>query len=224
MIRLDFAGNPITRAGIHPRVVSVKRQYEIFGIGNRLLSGARSPVKTLVLHVMPWALLLPACSTTQYKEKADREVYGIIQEKTPGVTGMPESFSIETSTTEADPLAGLPRVTQDESALGDASGDRSEAALLSLEQALHLAVSNSRTYQNRKESLYLAALSLTLDRHRYTPIFSGGLGTDYGRSTSNITESTDLSKSLAAAGILIDDLEALTGTTADLLRAYANVV
>ncbi len=168
-------------------------------------------------------LLLSSCTTTHYKESADREVYEIIDEKSDAVVGMTEDFSIETPD-EVDRLEGLPRLVIDEPALGDSEIVGAEAASLSLESALQLAVSNSRTYQNRKENLYLAALSLTLDRHRYTPIFSAGASADYGRSTSDITVPTDLSGALAAGGVVINDLEALTGTTADLLNAYAAVV
>lgn len=168
-------------------------------------------------------LLFPSCSTTHHKASADKEVYEIIDEKSDAVVGMPDEFSID-QPEPVDLLDGLPRLVVDEPALGNSEIVGAEAAVLSLEGALQLAVSNSRTYQNRKENLYLAALSLTLDRHRYTPIFSAGASADYGRSTSDVTVPTDLSKALAAGGVVIDDLEALTGTTADLLNAYAAVV
>src|SRR5262249_39914113 len=35
-------------------------------------------------------------------------------------------------------------------------------------------VQHSRTYQNNKEQLYLTALSLSLVRHQFTPLFSAG--------------------------------------------------
>lgn len=47
------------------------------------------------------------------------------------------------------------------------------AHVLSLEEALNIGVKHSRTYQNRKEQLYLSALSLTLARNQFTPIFTG---------------------------------------------------
>ncbi len=168
-------------------------------------------------------LTLSACTTTHYKERADREVYEILEEKSPEVVGMTEDFSIE-SPEKVDVLEGLPHNEMTEEALGDTGNGDVGAAVLSLEKALALAVTNSRTYQNRKENLYLSALSLTLDRHRYTPIFSGGLSGDYGRTTTNITESTDLTKALATGGAIIKDLEALTGTSADVLNAYAELV
>ncbi len=164
-----------------------------------------------------------SCSTTHYKARADREVYEIIEGKSAHVVGMTDEFSIEESP-EDDVLAGLPHTGTAELALGESRAADEGAAVLSLEQALRLAVSNSRTFQNQKERLYLSALSLTLDRYRYTPIFSGGVSGDYARSTTDILENTDLSKALASGNAIIDDLEALTGTQADLLNAYAAVV
>lgn len=167
--------------------------------------------------------VLSACSTTRYKENADREVYGIIESKAPQVTGMTTDFSIEADPESSD-LTHLPMATIAEPALGESEATAVEAYVLSLEDALALAVHNSRTYQNRKESLYLEALALTLDRHRYTPIFSGGLAGEYSRTTANVVEPTDLSKALAFSNEFIRDIEAVTGTPADLLNAYADVV
>ena len=48
------------------------------------------------------------------------------------------------------------------------------APILSLEDALDIAVHHNRRYKNEKESLYLEALSLTLSRHRFAPISSSG--------------------------------------------------
>jgi outer membrane protein TolC len=166
---------------------------------------------------------LSSCTTTHYKARADREVYEIIGDKSAQVAGVTDDFSIE-EFPEKDVLAGLPHTGTADPALGEASTADEGAAVLSLEEALRLAVSNSRTFQNEKERLYLSALSLTLDRHRYTPIFSGGGSADYARNTTEIFENTDLSKALASGNAIINDLEALTGTQADLLNAYAAVV
>jgi len=168
-------------------------------------------------------LFLPACSTARHKASADKEVYGIIEEKSGQVVGVAEDFSIDRAA-EMDVLAGLPRNDSVEAALGEAGADDEGAAILSLERALGLAVTNSRTYQNQKENLYLAALNLTLDRHRYSPIFSGRASATYARNTATATDATDFSKAIRAGDVFIENLEALTGTTADLLNAYADVV
>jgi len=169
------------------------------------------------------AVSLAACSTTKYKERADREVYGIIETKTPEVVGMPGDFTIEQDADSAK-LDHLPISNDIEPALGEAAQSAENARVLSLEDALDIAFRNSRTYQNRKEGLYLEALSLTLDRHRYAPIFTAGASGEYGRSTTEITERTDFTKSLDFTNDFIDDLEAVTGTPADFLNAYATLV
>jgi outer membrane protein TolC len=93
---------------------------------------------------------------------------------------MEPNFTIETNALVA--LANLPMLTEVDIALGREGEAERGARIISLEKALELAVKNSRTYQNRKESLYLDALSLTLTRHRYAPIFSGGARSDYNGS------------------------------------------
>ena len=101
-------------------------------------------------------LLLVGCSTTYYKEDADKEVYGIISNKSDEIGGMPSHFTIEG---EKEPLPFDPATTS--------------VALLSLESALKIAVENSRDYQRERESLYSQGLALTLARHEFDPIFSG---------------------------------------------------
>ncbi len=49
-------------------------------------------------------------------------------------------------------------------------------AVLDLEKALQVAVTNSREYQAQEENIYLQALSLSLARYRYTPKFKWLLG------------------------------------------------
>jgi outer membrane protein TolC len=157
------------------------------------------------------------------KEKADVETYGIIESKSPAVPGMEQDFSIEQDTAW-NPLEGLPKKEVGEEALGQDSEDEIGAAIISLEKALEIAVRNSRTYQNNKESLYLSALGLTLDRHLYTPIFAGGANATYGSVATIGTKPTNFAEALATAGTAIGDIEAITGTPATLLRQYANLV
>ncbi len=170
---------------------------------------------------------LSSCSTTKYRKAADRETYQLIQEKSPAVPGMSPEFSIETEGNAeaiAQLLAGLPRMEQGEAFLGADGGGEQGAAVLSLEQALGIAVSNSRTYQDRKESLYLEFLGLTLERHNYTPIFSGGASGGFDRSTSDGQEASAFSQGLASAGGIVQQIEAMTGRSADLLNQYQAVV
>ena len=118
------------------------------------------------------ASLLCACSTRHYRESADKEAMAAIAAKTPGVPNMETNFSIEMS--EIPSLEGVPTAEGVEDFFGPDGAREKGARVVSLEKALEIASKQSRTYQNRKELLYLQALSLTLDRHRFTPIFSAG--------------------------------------------------
>lgn len=169
------------------------------------------------------ALTFWGCSAAHYKKSADREAYAVIREKTPKVPGMAEEFSIEKTAGNAS-LEGLPVVAEADPALGAESGTETGAAILSLERALNVAVQNSRTYQNQKESLYLEALALTLDRHNYTPIFTGKASSELTFKTRDAQEPSDFSRTLNNAGEVIDQIEELTGTPADLLNEYAAIV
>ena len=46
-------------------------------------------------------------------------------------------------------------------------------AVIGITKAIETAIGNSREYQARKEDVYLSALDLTLERHNWSPIFSG---------------------------------------------------
>lgn len=127
------------------------------------------------------ALLAGGCSTKHYRQSADKEVYPAIAQKAPLVTNTDPHFTIEQ--TNALRLAGLPVVTVTNDFLGQATRNELGAPVLSLDQALAVAVLHSRTYQNNKEQLYLSALTLTLARYQFTPIFSGGGQGDYAVQT-----------------------------------------
>ncbi len=167
-------------------------------------------------------LVATGCSTTRYKEAADAEVYPIIAGKSQEVPGSAEEFSIEQA--EALALEALPVVEEEDESLGDAAPLEFGSYVLSLEEALSVAVKYNRDYQNRKEALYQSALSLTLQRHRFNPIFSGRSRGDYRRSTRDVVRLTD-------AGLVARDLPGvlrragdLTGGTGQMLDSYARIV
>jgi outer membrane protein TolC len=143
------------------------------------------------LKTLPLVLLLLAssCSTTWYKGRADKEVYGIIEDKTPQVPGMPVSFTIEPD--EIDRLAGLSIAGPPPEYLGEEGEDEEGALVISLEKALELGVWMSRDYQNQKEQLYLQALDLSLDRFQFAPTFNASGRVDYARSTTDILKTTE---------------------------------
>ncbi|HNR29574.1 MAG TPA: TolC family protein [Candidatus Hydrogenedentes bacterium] len=157
------------------------------------------------------------------KAAADAEVYGVIQEKTPDVPGMHPEFSIEENK-EWEASAGLPRVVQPREEMGESAEAEVGAWIISLEKALEIAVKRNRQYQNRKESVYLQALSLTLERHRYTPIFSAVFGGQVDRDTRDVSEASTFSQATGLTGDVLGALETLTGQPADLLNQYQAIV
>ncbi|HOQ90266.1 MAG TPA: TolC family protein, partial [Candidatus Hydrogenedentes bacterium] len=176
-----------------------------------------------MLLLLAAALALSHCSASRYRQSADREVYGILEQKSSMVPGMESEFSIEPQDIAAF-LDQCPRVTDQDPDLGDGMPDERGCAVLSLENAVILATRGNRSYQSARESVFLKALNLTLDRHRYAPIFSGEATGNYNRSTRDVTVPTDYSRVLEAWRSAVPQLERLTGTPAALLRAYADVV
>jgi len=129
---------------------------------------------------------LAGCSTAHYRRSADQDVYKLIVAKSPLVTNMDSRFTIEQ--TNVLTLDELPATASAEEFLGQASEMERGARVLSLEQALDTAVKHSRVYQNSKEQLYLTALSLTLSRHQFAPLFSGSGQADYAVQTEQAVD------------------------------------
>ena len=151
---------------------------------------------------LPLVLLLAGCTASHYRGSADKEVYSIIRSKTPQVPDMDTRFTVEQ--TNLVLLEGLPVVTNVPEFLG-ADGERERGAhVLNLENALNLGVHTSRSYQSRKESLYLSALNLTLARHQFAPIFAGNIDAQYGGQTAQ------------AVSFVVDEV------TGDLVPVYSD--
>ena len=129
-------------------------------------------------------LCLWGCTAKQARRSADKEVYTAIAQRTPLVTNMEPRFTIQH--TNALVLDSLPRVTATNDFLGEAAATELGSRIISLPEALKIAVQHSRDFQINREQLYLTALSLTLSQHQFAPIFSvGGKGT-YGAQTEQI--------------------------------------
>src|SRR5437868_993101 len=112
------------------------------------------------------------CTANHYRKSADKDVYHAITQRAPMVPNMDTNFTIER--VGAFPLERLPVTTNVFDFLGPDAEREVGAHVLSLEEALLVAVRRNRPYQLRKEQLYLTALRLTLARHAFTPIFTGG--------------------------------------------------
>jgi outer membrane protein TolC len=169
-------------------------------------------------------MIFAGCATGHYKDAADKETYGILGQKAVGVPNMEPAFNIDTDKTW-EPLAGLALLEDGGRPMGPPESPQETGyPVLSLEKALEIAVRNSRTYQNEKEILYLAALGLTLDRHQFGPRFSATASGGYDSNTSVRSVPSDLTEHVENTRGVIDAVEALTGSPAELLTAYANLV
>lgn len=115
--------------------------------------------------------------TNFYRRSADREAYAAVQQKAQFVPNTDPRFTIEPA--EPAVLSPYPINANVPEFLGAAGASESGAHVLRLEDALQLAVAHSRVYQTRKEQLYLSALTLSLARHQFAPIFSANGNANY---------------------------------------------
>jgi hypothetical protein len=159
-------------------------------------------------------LLLAGCSTEHYRQSADKSVYQEIGEKSPQVRDMDPHFTIAQTNVLA--LDTLPLTTRTNECLGPAVESERGARVLSLDAALALAVKFSRTYQNNKEQLYLTALTLTLSRHQFTPIFSASGKGDYAvttdRTVTLVPDPTDPSQTIPVVSDNIVEKHSIHGS------------
>jgi hypothetical protein len=106
-------------------------------------------------------MLFSGCTTKYYRERADKEVSGILQEAHQQVFGTNAPF-LDSLTTLTDPDSISPEKLIE---------DRSTGAVrvVTIEDALYLAIHNSRRYSTEKERLYLTALTLSGERYAFQP-------------------------------------------------------
>lgn len=126
---------------------------------------------------------------------------------------MDEHFTIEQ--TNVLSLANTPKSTNVVDFLGKDGASERGASILSLEKALEIAINHSRAYQQRKEQLYLSALSLTLARHEFTPIFSAGGNATYTVTTIDVADyvpdPTDPSRQIPVYGNKLEENRSISG-------------
>ena len=144
------------------------------------------------------------CSAQSYRKGADKEVYGIIAAKQREVFGEERPFSIEHEMPSA-PEEVIPSPDSQPS-----GAPAPEAPVISLADALAIAFVNNRDYQSQEEDVYVQALRLSLERHLFAPIFSGGLSGEAVRTSSDTSGSATadlgVSKLFAAGGRLTVNL------------------
>ncbi|HYE30856.1 MAG TPA: TolC family protein [Methylomirabilota bacterium] len=132
------------------------------------------------------AAISVGCTAKHYRKSADKEAAAIISEKSPAVPNMETNFTIEPKLKFA--LDSLPVSREPEEAFGPERNSQVGARILTLDQALDIAVDQSRQYQNQKEIVFLQALSLTLARWRFTPIFRAGGSSEYQTRVLDVQE------------------------------------
>lgn len=117
---------------------------------------------------------LSGCSQGFYKKWADREVFGIIGKKSTFVAGAEDDTLLNVTPPPPVKLDVLIKSSETADFLGDRAFIEKGARMVSLADSLDFAVNRNRTYLERKETVYLAALHLTLTRQLYGPIVDGG--------------------------------------------------
>jgi len=103
------------------------------------------------------------CSAAKHKRWADSQVQRIIDAGETNVFGRTNAFTIDTVWSARKPA----EISADE-ILKDRTLEGTN--VVTVADALKIGAANSRTYQLRKESLFLAALNLTREQYNFWPI------------------------------------------------------
>ena len=109
-------------------------------------------------------VMFPACSTERWSQRADDQVYGILQRKELRLLGEEIEFDIDTPHSATDP-------NEIEAISIIRSRQAADARRIDLDDALNLFVEHRREYQTEKENLYLTGLALTRARNDFSPRF-----------------------------------------------------
>ena len=157
-------------------------------------------------------LCLGCSSPDEYYNDADKEVYSILNTRQEQVLGEKDEFDINTPFSNRLPEAIPPsEIIKERFSEGTNT--------LTLASALEMAVKNSRDYQLQRETLYLSALSLTGERHKFALRFTGAnIDLERDRSTGGVNStSSDASFTLSKA---LDGGGKVTARLADNLKIY----
>jgi outer membrane protein TolC len=119
----------------------------------------------MVLGLAVIFCIASGCSPDHYKADADKEVYSIIDGKWQDDFGSKVNYKVSDVAASANDV-------QIENAVPSSN-------VISLAGAVAMATAQNRTYQTQKESLYLSALSLTDERHKYARQWFGTIDGSY---------------------------------------------
>ncbi|TKJ36506.1 MAG: hypothetical protein CEE38_11885 [Planctomycetes bacterium B3_Pla] len=163
--------------------------------------------ETLLCWVLGAAVILGicgACSPDQYKAKADKEVYEIIDSKWQDDFGNKANYAIDDS--------NVPAPTDDIRVEKTVP----ESGVLSLTQAVAIATAHNRNYLRQKEQLYLIALDLTLARHQFARKWFGTIDAGYMRNSAD--ESVNSNSRVGFNQLLADGAQISTSIAIDWAR------
>jgi outer membrane protein TolC len=193
-----------------------------------IATGERRPATEL----LPVAYLAQAQPVNVLADPSDSELPAPGSAPPPdSLDGQPSLAPVPASAWEDIPKSCKPRMFEFESireefqrTYGHAPGNEelSTSKALALEDIVELALLNSREYQTQKETLYRAALRLSLQRFDYDVKFSTGgnrIATDY---THTRTGGTEVNHLRVPSSFQIDKMLATSGTV--LLRFANNLV
>ncbi len=145
------------------------------------------------------ALGIGGCTSGHYSKSAHRETRGILRFKKRAVPNSGRDM-LDITPPRPATLEELAVNQKKAEFLGDRAHIEKGAKVLTLADALRNGVHRNRTYLDRKETLYLEALDLTLARHQFAPIFSATGSTVENRVqveqgvNTFVTEATQTSK------------------------------
>jgi len=111
------------------------------------------------------------CSPQQYKAKADKEVYQIVNNKWSDSLGTKANYVV-------NDVPPAPNDVQIENKVPP-------SGIINLAQAVAMATAHNRSYQRQKENLYLSALDLTLVRHDFARRWFGTVDGSYQRGSED---------------------------------------
>ncbi len=206
-------------------------------------------------------VFLAGCrSASEHRAEADEVAYDIVREGQQAALGRTEPFTIETpaqtlrqrllrgqglpiadpvslGTQYLEPLDHWPKddyLQRERSTSAESTEPISERIVITIDEALQIAAGNSFEYQDAKESVYQAALSLDLQRDAFRSTLAGVIDDmfdyDAGEGTSSNTGSGSFSvnrrfeNGLTIAGsIVVDLVTLLTGDRDSTLGVAADL-
>jgi len=149
-----------------------------------------------------------ACQTpSEHAEAADKEVYTLLASRRAELSSTPDAFQIS-----EDPQSLRSRLL---------AGEAPPSEPIGLAECLRIAAENSRDFQNSRESLYLTALDLTLERWRFGWISNAGVGVA-GTGAGNTTDEVSASGDLGLSRLLGDGGQIVAGIGIDLFRLLSS--